>query len=59
MEYIIYDVPNNEFWIISAGFKNRYRHPSYRVVNDIYLSGKKCSWVNEITPITIRGEIIW
>ena len=56
---IISNIPNCDFWIISAGFINRYGHPSYKVIEDVCLKGKKCFWVNEISYIRIRGETIW
>ena len=56
---IISNIPNCDFWIISAGFRNRYRHPSYKVIEDVCLKGKECFWINEISHIRIRGETIW
>ena len=56
---IINDIPNSEFWIIPAGFKNRYGHPSYRVIMDICLNRKKYLWVNEMNYVKISGKIIW
>jgi len=56
---IIENIPNSDFWIISAGFRNRYGHPSYKVIEDICLNGKKCFWVNEITHIATKGKVKW
>ncbi len=56
---IITDLPNSYFWIISSGLRNRYRHPSYRVIENICLNEKKCLWINELTYTIIRAKIIW
>jgi len=56
---ILDDIPNSKLWVISAGFRNRYGHPSYKVVEDICLNGKKCYWVNEIIHMAIKGEVKW
>lgn len=58
-ERVIKDISNNKAWIISAGLKNRYGHPSYRVICNIYSNGKKSLWVNEINHVTIKGKVIW
>ncbi len=52
-------ISNSEFWVISAGLRNRYGHPSCEVVSDIYLNGEKCIWVNEVNCMKVKGEVIW
>jgi len=56
---ILRDLYNSEFWIISSGLKNKYGHPSCRVVEDICFKWRKCFWVNEINSIMIGGRVIW
>lgn len=56
---ILNDISNCEFWVISAGFRNRYRHPSCKVIKDICSKWKKYFWVNEKIHMVIKGKVKW
>ena len=56
---IINDAPDTELWVIPAGITNRYGHPSYRLIENLYFNRGKCIWVNEINFLIIRGEVTW
>lgn len=56
---ILEEVSNGKFWIISAGLKNRYGHPSCKVIGDILCNDKQYIWVNETNCAVMKGEIDW
>lgn len=46
---------SNAFFVISAGYQNRYHHPHASVLKQIYLSHKHLSLVNELScAVTIK-----
>ena len=53
---IIKDVPNSKLWVISAGLRNRYGHPSCKVIGDICKNRKTPIWINEMSYITLEGK---
>ncbi len=56
---ILEKIPNGKFWIIPAGLKNRYGHPSCKVIGDILCKNRQYIWVNETNCAVIKGEIDW
>ena len=49
------------FWIVSAGYDNKYGHPSFEVLEDICLNCKGCCsiWVNEENYFGFMGTLDW
>jgi len=56
---ILTDLTYSNFWIISAGIKNKFHHPSIDTVMDIVYNGKYLLWANERNSVIIKGEIEW
>jgi len=54
---ILEELENCDLWVISAGCKNRYGHPSCEVIHDICNNSKIPVWVNECHPFTISCRI--
>jgi len=50
---------NTLFFPMSAGLKNRYRHPSMDLIIDILRMRKFPIWINEIFDMEIRWKIKW
>lgn len=46
-------------WLASAGFSNRFSHPSYDVIMDIEDRDKKFFVCNEFVRAVVEGEIEW
>jgi beta-lactamase superfamily II metal-dependent hydrolase len=51
------EIPNNIFYIASAGIKNRHRHPSFTVFKEIQRYARIPIWVNELCSFS--GEILF
>jgi len=47
----------SKIWVVSAGFANRYGHPSPEVIESILSKGKRCVWVNELNYLLIKSKI--
>ncbi len=56
---ILNDFPNSKVWVVSAGCRNIYGHPSLHVIRDILFMRKRPLWVNELSYVQIRGFIKW
>lgn len=49
---------DSDIWIITAGIKNKYKHPDAKVINDIILSNKICLRVDERMGLEYNIEIM-
>ncbi|NPA72063.1 MAG: hypothetical protein GXO35_04465 [Gammaproteobacteria bacterium] len=52
---ILQDAPNARIWGVSAGIRNKYRHPNTTVGTDIRVAGRCPYWVNEGRPLLLYG----
>ena len=49
-------IPDNPVYVLSAGRKNRYRHPSMKVLKSLMACGKNLVWCSEMHEFSLRIE---
>jgi hypothetical protein len=49
---------NSQFWVVSASCPrlSNYRHPSFKLIKTIQLSGYCCYWSNQIRSVDIQAN---
>lgn len=54
---ILKEFPHNQIWVVSAGLRNKYGHPSYSVAQDVLNKHESLVWVNEMNYLKIVMEL--
>jgi beta-lactamase superfamily II metal-dependent hydrolase len=47
------------FWLVSAGYKNKFGHPHLPVINRLMNLEKNIGWANEFHRVIIKGHAVW